>query len=197
MTTKRPMSRPFHLVEWRKFMEMKAIELAEALDIERESYHRLERNWWTISVGEIDILASALAIRPEQLWTAPPSGVRNDEQTPRPAKERMVDEAMHKSRQPRRPHFIPEWAERRALSQAKLAVALGADKSVVSRWYAGASPSEEWQEKLADLFNCERDGIFRHPDHDWIVRFFHNRSLDEVDRMKQVLEVAFPTKGPT
>lgn len=104
---------------------------------------------------------------------------------------------IHRSKQPKRPHFIPEWAERRGFeTQADLAEALDADKSVVSRWYSGTSPSEEWQEKLAALFHCEaRDGIFRHPDDDWIAKFFRDRSSDELQRMKQMLEAAFPKES--
>ena len=101
---------------------------------------------------------------------------------------------IHRSKQPNRPHFIPEWAERRGYeTQADLVRALGADKSVVSRWYSGASPTEEYQKKLAALFHCdEPDAIFRHPDDDWLSRFFRNKSLDEIKRAKQLLETAFP-----
>lgn len=108
----------------------------------------------------------------------------------------MARPPAHRRRQPRRPHFIPEWAERKGYeSQADLVEALGADKSVVSRWYAGASPSEDWQKKLVALFHCEEpDGIFRHPDDDWLARFFRDRSPDEVQRIKQTLEAAFPAK---
>jgi hypothetical protein len=105
---------------------------------------------------------------------------------------------IHKGKQPNRPHFIPEWAERRGYkNQADLADALDADKSVVSRWYSGTSPSKEWQKKLSSLFDCERDGIFRHPDDDWIAKFFRDRSDDEIKRMKQMLEAAFPPTRKT
>ena len=108
----------------------------------------------------------------------------------------MSVSAIHKGKQPRRPHFIAEWAEKRGYpSQAELATALEADKSVVSRWYSGTSPSQEWQEKLAILFSCEREALFRHPDDDWISKFFRDRSLDELNRMKQMLEAAFPKRS--
>jgi DNA-binding XRE family transcriptional regulator len=67
MTTKQPTSRPFHLKGWRKFKGVKAVDLAEALDIERESYYRLEKNWWTISVKEIDVLAERIGVEPGQI----------------------------------------------------------------------------------------------------------------------------------
>ena len=74
MTTKQPTSRPFFLKEWRKFKGVKAVDLAEALDIERESYYRIERNWWTISVKEIDVLAERIGIDPGQFWRRPDLG---------------------------------------------------------------------------------------------------------------------------
>lgn len=101
---------------------------------------------------------------------------------------------IHRDKQPRRPHFIPEWAERRDLTQADLARELGADKSVVSRWFNGTTPGIEWQKQLADLFHCEPESLFRHPDDDWLSRFFQNRSREEVERIKTMLEAAFPHK---
>lgn len=54
-------------------MGTKAIEIAFALDIERESYYRLEKNWWTINAGEMDIIANTIGIKPSQLWFPPPA----------------------------------------------------------------------------------------------------------------------------
>jgi hypothetical protein len=102
---------------------------------------------------------------------------------------------IHRGKTPRRPHFIPEWAETRGLKPADLARELGADKSVVSRWYHGASPSQEWQAGLAALFACEPDALFRHPDDDWLSRFLQGRQLDEIQRIKATLEAAFPKKA--
>lgn len=67
-----PRRRPFYLKEWRKFMGTKPVDLAVALDIERQSYHRLEKHWWTISAGEQDIIADVIGIKPSQLWFPPP-----------------------------------------------------------------------------------------------------------------------------
>jgi len=64
--------RPFYLKEWRLFMGTRAIDLAIALDIERESYYRLERNWWTINAGEMAIIADTIGVKPSQLWFPPP-----------------------------------------------------------------------------------------------------------------------------
>ena len=99
-------------------------------------------------------------------------------------------------KQPRRPHFIEEWAKDKGFdNQAELAEALDVDKSMISRWYSGATPNEESQKKLVALFHCEEpDAIFRHPSEDWFVRFFRGRSDEEVGRMKQVLEAGWPPK---
>lgn len=104
---------------------------------------------------------------------------------------------IHNGKQPRRPHYIPAWAEARGLSQAELVRQLGADKSVVSRWFSGSTPQLEWQEKLAALFETEPESLFRHPDDDWLSRFFAGRRRDEIDRIKATLEAAFPRKSST
>ena len=80
----------------------------------------------------------------------------------------------------------------RGMSQADIARELGADKSVISRWFSGSTPSVEYQERLAALFGCEPESLFRHPNDDWLARFFANRTKDEVERMKRMLEAAFP-----
>lgn len=100
-------------------------------------------------------------------------------------------------KQSHRPHFIEEWAEHRGYkNQAALASALdGLDKSLVSRWYRGATPSRKWQDILAELFHCERESLFRHPDEDWFTRFFRNRDKEEIERIKKTLELTFPRKA--
>jgi transcriptional regulator with XRE-family HTH domain len=99
---------------------------------------------------------------------------------------------VHRSKQPHRPHYIVQWAERRGLRQTDLADELGADKSSVSRWYRGATPALEWQEKLAALFHVEREALFRHPDEDWFARFFADKTAEQLERAKRMLEAAFP-----
>jgi transcriptional regulator with XRE-family HTH domain len=96
------------------------------------------------------------------------------------------------ARQPNRPHYIREWARMKKMKQVDLARALGADKSLVSRWYRGTSPGPEWQEQLATLFGCEPEGIFRHPDEEWLSSFLRGRDPEEISRIKATLEAAFP-----
>ena len=54
-------------------MGTKAIEIAEAFKIERESYYRLERETWRINVEQVAIIAKTIGIRPSQLWFLPPT----------------------------------------------------------------------------------------------------------------------------
>ncbi len=77
----KPVRRAFYLKEWRKFMGTKPIDLAVALDIERQSYHRLEKNWWTINAGEMDILCKVIGIKPSQLWFPPPEKGQQERET--------------------------------------------------------------------------------------------------------------------
>lgn len=53
-------------------MGTKAVDLAVALDIERQSYYRLEKNWHTINQGELQILADTIGVEPNQFWFPPP-----------------------------------------------------------------------------------------------------------------------------
>lgn len=102
---------------------------------------------------------------------------------------------IHASKQPRRPHYIAAWAESRGKAQKDIVLELGADKSVVSRWFNGTTPGEDWQERLAAYFQCDKESLFRHPDDDWLTRFLRGRKRDEIDRIKQTLESAFPRKA--
>lgn len=101
---------------------------------------------------------------------------------------------IHASKQPRRPHHIPAWAEKRHLNQADLGREIGADKSIVSRWYAGSSPGKEWQARLAAFFGCDEEALFRHPDEDWLWRKFKRHNEEERERMRKTIEAAFPDK---
>jgi transcriptional regulator with XRE-family HTH domain len=101
------------------------------------------------------------------------------------------------SKQPIRVHFIAEWAECRHLRQADVARELGVDKSQVSRWFSGKLPEQANLTRLAGLFEIEVNMLFRHPDEDWIAQFFKDRSEEERNRARQVLEIAFPPKDGT
>jgi transcriptional regulator with XRE-family HTH domain len=61
-----------YLREWRKYKALRAPDMADRLGIERESYYRLERNPFTLSVAELVELADALGIDHRSLWGPPP-----------------------------------------------------------------------------------------------------------------------------
>ncbi len=60
-------------------------------------------------------------------------------------------------------HFIPEWMETRGLSRKVIMDQTGADKSLVSRWFKGSLPSDQYLARLAALFGIEREDLFRRP----------------------------------
>lgn len=101
-------------------------------------------------------------------------------------------------RQPRRPHYLRDWVERRNFeTDAEFAEAVGADKSVVSRWldeHDPTTPGRDWTKKLGQFFGDEENpaDIFSHPDDDWLRKFFKDRERDEIERIKNTMETAFP-----
>lgn len=94
-------------------------------------------------------------------------------------------------------HFIAEWAEHRHLRQADVVREIGVDKSQVSRWFAGKLPEQANLDKLAALFDVEPNMLFRHPDEDWLARFLRSKTQEERERVKQMLEIAFPPRNGT
>lgn len=61
-----------YLREWRKFMGVSAVDCAIAIDIERESYLRLERETWRVSWQEAELLAKQIGVKSSQLRFPPP-----------------------------------------------------------------------------------------------------------------------------
>lgn len=54
-------------------MGTKAIDLAVALDIERESYYRLENNPHRIRLEDVEVIADVIGVSVNQFWFKPPS----------------------------------------------------------------------------------------------------------------------------
>jgi hypothetical protein len=106
-------------------------------------------------------------------------------------------DTIYPNRQPRRPHHIREWMEHRQIeSQAELAKAIDADKSLVSRWLdedKPTTPGADWQRTLNAYFGGDGDpvDIFKHPMDDWFVKFFRDKSQAQIERGKKLLEAAF------
>jgi ribosome-binding protein aMBF1 (putative translation factor) len=102
---------------------------------------------------------------------------------------------IHKSKQPRRPHYVREWAEKRGMRPVDLATELDVDKSLVTRWYQGSTPNEESLAKLGALFGVDPESMFRDPDEDWLARLLRGRDREEIKRIITTIETAFPRKA--
>jgi hypothetical protein len=119
----------------------------------------------------------------------------------------------HRGKQAVRRHFIAEWLEAREMEPMDLVNALNAtdaslpmvDKSQVYRWLKGQMPHADMQVRIAGALSVvnpetgdpDPSGILRHPDYDWMARQFEGRSKAEIDRMKQMIELAFPARVGT
>lgn len=102
--------------------------------------------------------------------------------------------AIHPENTANRRHFIVEWADHRNLKRADIARKLSVDKGTVTKWFQGTIPSDQWIYRLAELLGTTRDGLFRHPDDDWLARFFRERSEEDRKKAIRVLETIFPTQ---
>jgi transcriptional regulator with XRE-family HTH domain len=107
----------------------------------------------------------------------------------------MQPTVIHKGKTPVRRHYIVEWAEHFHLRKADVAREVGADKGLVGRWWKGTMPGPDYQEKLAALFHTEPEALFRHPDEDWIAKFFKDKSEGDFRRARELLDLAFPKSG--
>ena len=101
---------------------------------------------------------------------------------------------IHIDKEPIRNHFIVEWAEKRSLSQADIVRQIGADKGLVSRWFKGTNPKQDYLEKLAALFGTDVQGLYRHPDDDWLAKFFRDKTEEQKERAIEMLRILFEEK---
>lgn len=99
---------------------------------------------------------------------------------------------IHTDKEPIRNHFIVEWAEKRGLSQADIVREIGADKGLVSRWFKGTNPKQDYLEKLAAIFETDVSGLYRHPDDDWLAKFFRDKTEEQKEKAIQMLQLMFP-----
>jgi transcriptional regulator with XRE-family HTH domain len=98
---------------------------------------------------------------------------------------------IHTDKTPTRIHFIPEWAEHRNLRQADIVALTGADKGLVSRWFSGKLPGQNYLEALAGIFGVDVPALFRHPDDDWIRELFRSRSEAEREKVLNLMKAMF------
>lgn len=79
------------------------------------------------------------------------------------------------------------------------------DKTQVYRWIRGNLPMPATMVRIAaalsvlDIETGEPapEALLRHPNEDWIARKLQGRSPDEVERIKQMIDLAFPDKTGT
>lgn len=79
------------------------------------------------------------------------------------------------------------------------------DKSQVYRWLKGNLPHAPTQIRIAAALNLndpdtgapDPEALLRHPDQDWIARRLKGKSREEIERIKQMIDLAFPTKTGT
>lgn len=98
---------------------------------------------------------------------------------------------IHADKTPVRIHFIVEWAEKRNLKQVDIVREIGVDKGLVSRWFDGTVPKGEYLDKLAALFETDVHGLFRHPDDDWLARFFRDKTEEQREKAIEMLKLMF------
>lgn len=103
---------------------------------------------------------------------------------------------IHQGKEARRRHYLAEWMELRGVKPADITEAIGADKSLISRWLnKGVLPGKNYLEALAGFLGAEEGAaLFRHPDDDWLARFFRERNEADRARARAILEAAFPKR---
>lgn len=69
------------------------------------------------------------------------------------------------------------------------------DKTQVYRWLRGVLPHPEMQRRIEGVLNLDENGLLRHPDQDWLARFFEGRSREETERIKKAMELSWPKKS--
>lgn len=116
---------------------------------------------------------------------------------PKPHKSHLM--RIYQNRQPRRPHYLAPLMERYNVSRQDIIEAIEVDKSLLSRWLdesKPSTPSPDWARKLGEFFGKGHDpvDIFSDPDVDWMSRLLQGRSADEIERIKAMIEAAFPAK---
>lgn len=113
---------------------------------------------------------------------------------------------IHQGKEPVRRHFLKEWLDDKGMTPTELLEALndpersmdlpGIDKSQVYRWLKGQMPQKAMQVRIAAALEMKDPAeLLRAPQDDWLTKFFEERSLEEKERARQMLEAAFPKKS--
>lgn len=95
-------------------------------------------------------------------------------------------------------HYIAEWAEKRGVTRAAMARALGVEKSTVGRWFDGSLPLEKYVVMIADILEVdEPNALFRHPDNDWLARLLRRTPEKDKDATRKAIEAFLELKTGT
>lgn len=111
---------------------------------------------------------------------------------------------IHQNKQPIRRHFLNEWLAAKGLDAPQLVDLLNdpdrsmdlneVEKSQVYRWLKGQMPHAAQQERIAAVLEIDPEALLRHPDDDWVAKFMKDRDAEEIQRIKNTLENAFPKR---
>lgn len=121
---------------------------------------------------------------------------------------------IHKGKRPFRRHYLREWLDERDMEPMELLDALNEaasmespiiDKSQVYRWLKGALPHPPTQIRIAaalELLDPETGEpdpqmLMVHPAQVWMALKIRGRSQDDIERMKQMIDLAFPSRTGT
>jgi hypothetical protein len=112
-----------------------------------------------------------------------------------------------------RAHFLNEWLQEREMSPMDLVNGLNdvasmdtpvIDKSQVYRWLKGQLPQRATQFRIAEALQLRDEHgdpdpelLLTDPALAWIARKVKNRPQEEVERMKEIIELAFPSRTGT
>lgn len=114
---------------------------------------------------------------------------------------------------PRR-HYFAEWLEERSLEPMEFLNILNdaagmdqdiIDKSQVYRWISGNQPQDRFKKRIADALGLhdpetglpDWNLVLSHPAQVWIARKVSTRPPEDIRRMRELIDLAFPEKTGT
>lgn len=113
-----------------------------------------------------------------------------------------------------RRHFLAEWLEEREMEPMDLLNELNEpsdmetpaiDKSQVYRWLKGQLPQRKTQVRIAAALNLvdpetgdpAPERLMTHPAQDWIAKKVSGLEQSDIERLRQMVDLAFPDKTGT
>lgn len=124
----------------------------------------------------------------------------------------MKKAGIYQNRATFRRHYLKEWLAERHMTAPDLVKALNEpdnetyiDKAQVYRWLKGQLPQRRMQLRIAAalaLTDTETGDpipelLSRHPAEDWIARKLQGKSPEDIERVKQAIELILPDRTGT